>query len=469
MYPRSALLDFFYSASPYLRTGAIRRNEPRDTGANGGSTTATGTGSGMVMSVAVATSSLDGLQPQPAAHTIVTLQNALLWLVGAGGAIVFIEPSPYEFAIVLAIIVFAITGLRSRPVFIVPFVLIAIVNAGYSICAAHLFDRPEVINWILTSWYMATTAAFFALVLLDNTAARLQALMRGYLTGAVIAALAGIAGYFHLVPGGYEILTYAMRARGTFKDPNVLGAFLILPALLSLQCVVADHFLKAIRHAVILAIISLAIFLAFSRAAWGLLAGAGIFMLVLMLMTAPTHKMRIRIIVMAAAAIGILAIAIVVVLSMDNIADLFKERASLNQSYDSGRFGRFGRHVLGAEMALDLPLGIGPLQFSKYFPEDTHNSFLNAFMSGGWLSGIGYPLLITFSVAIGFSAILRKTPWQRQYLAIFATFLGTVGESFIIDTDHWRHFFLLLGTIWGLSVASREWRGRQPSQIAIAI
>lgn len=410
------------------------------------------------MSVVAAIDSLDGARRQPVAPAVATLQNASLWLAGAGGAIVFIEPSPYEFAVVLAVIVFAITGLQSRPVLIVPYSLIAIVNAGYSICAAYLLDRTEVINWILTSWYMATTAAFFALALLDNTAARLHALLQGYVVGAVIAALAGIAGYFHLVPGGYEILTYAMRARGTFKDPNVFGAFLILPALLSLQCIVADRFLKAARHAMIFTILSFAIFLAFSRAAWGLLAGSGIFMLGLMLITAPTHKKRMRIVVIAAAAIGLLAVAIAIALSMDNIADLFKERASLNQSYDGGRFGRFGRHVLGAEMALDLPFGIGPLQFSKYFPEDTHNSFLNAFMSGGWISGISYPLLIAFSVAMGFSAVLKKTPWQRQYLAIFCTFLGTVGESFIIDTDHWRHFFLLMGTIWGLSIASREWR-----------
>jgi len=61
---------------------------------------------------------------------------------------------------------------------------------------------------------------------------------------------------------------------------------------------------------------------------------------------------------------------------------MFKQRASFDQSYDEGRFGRFGRHILGAQMALELPFGIGPLQFTKFFPEDTHNSYLNAFMSG---------------------------------------------------------------------------------------
>jgi len=24
----------------------------------------------------------------------------------------------------------------------------------------------------------------------------------------------------------------------------------------------------------------------------------------------------------------------------------------------------------------------------------------------------------------------------------------------VIDTDHWRHYFLLLGMVWGLSVAT---------------
>lgn len=402
--------------------------------------------------------------PGPAASRVAVppgvaaLQNALLWLVGASGAIVFIEPSPYEFATAIAVILFAITGLRLRPVFIVPFVLLLAVNIGYTISAVYLMNRPEVINWILTSWYMATTAVFFALVASDNTEARLNALFKGYIVGAVIASLAAIGGYFRLIPGAYDILTYASRARGTFKDPNVLGAFLILPAMLALQCIVTDRLTKALKHVAIFAVIGLAVFLAFSRAAWGMLAGVSVAVLFLMMMTATTHKQRLRIVVIAAVAVAVLAAALAIVLSMESVSALFAERASLNQSYDSGRFGRFGRHILGAEMALDLPLGIGPLQFGRYFPEDTHNSFLNAFMSGGWISGIAYPLMIAFSVVLGFKAILIRAPWRRAFLAIFATFLGTVGESFIIDTDHWRHFFLILGLVWGTSVASREWK-----------
>jgi hypothetical protein len=109
-------------------------------------------------------------------------------------------------------------------------------------------------------------------------------------------------------------------------------------------------------------------------------------------------------------------------------------------------------------MALDLPFGIGPLQFHRYFPEDTHNSYLNAFMSGGWISGVCYPALVFLTVIIGFRHIFVRVPWQRAYLAIFSAFLGTVGENFVIDTDHWRHFWLMLGTMWGMFAAAQHYR-----------
>jgi hypothetical protein len=140
---------------------------------------------------------------------------------------------------------------------------------------------------------------------------------------------------------------------------------------------------------------------------------------------------------------------------------MFQQRASFDQSYDEGRFGRFGRHILGAQMALDLPFGIGPLQFHNYFPEDTHNSYLNAFMSGGWISGICYPALVFITVITGFRYVFVRVPWQRAYLAIFSAFLGTVGESFIIDTDHWRHFWMMLGAMWGMFAAAESYKAAQ--------
>jgi hypothetical protein len=388
------------------------------------------------------------------------VQHALMWIAGVGGALVFIEPSPYEVATLAGIVFFYATGLRMRPVFLPLLIMLVVLNFGYTICSIYLMDQSKIVNWIATSWYMAITAFFFALVLAEDTAERLDFLQRGLIIGGVIAGGSGVAGYFHLVPGGYDLLTLYGRARGTFKDPNVLSAFLILPALLALQNIITASFFKSARNVLAFGIIALALLLAFSRAAWGQLIFTSIFMVALMYLTSRSHPQRSRIVLTAVAAAAALALALVVLLSFDSIDTLFKERASLHQTYDSGRFGRFGRHVLGFQMALDMPLGIGPLQFSRFFPEDTHNSFLNAFMSGGWISGILFPTLVFITVAVGFRLIFVRVPWQRTYLAFFSAFLGTVGEAFIIDVDHWRHFWLMLGAMWGFSAATYEYKTR---------
>ncbi len=361
----------------------------------------------------------EGYPSVTAAPRITMLQRALVWLVAVSGAIVFIEPSPYELVTLTASIIFLATGLRLRLVFMPLLLLLILLNVGYSIGAIPFMERPEVADWIATSWYMAVTVMFFAMVVAEDTEARLDMLRRGLIVGGFIAATSAIAGYFNLIPGGHDLLTLYERARGTFKDPNVLGAFLILPSLFVLQSVVSDRLGKSLGSTIVLGIMALAILLAFSRAAWGGLVITSAFMLALMFLTSQSAGQRSRIVVMSVVAVIVVLMLLAVLLSFDSIREMFNQRASFDQSYDEGRFGRFGRHILGAQMALDLPFGIGPLQFHNYFPEDTHNSYLNAFMSGGWISGICYPALVFVTVIMGFRHVFVRVPWQRVYLAIF--------------------------------------------------
>src|SRR5580693_852517 len=247
-----------------------------------------------------------------AAPRLVGLQRALVWLAGASGAIVFFEPSPYELATFVAAVIFIATGLRLRLVFMPLLLLLFLINIGYTIGAVPFLDKPEVVNWIATSWYMAITVIFFAMVVSEDTAARLDMLRRGLIVGGTIAATAGIAGYFNLVPGGHDLLTLYERARGTFKDPNVLGAFLILPALFALQSVVCDGFGKSFRSTIALGIMALAILLAFSRAAWGGLVITSAFMLALMVLTSRSRAERSRIVVMAVVALLVVMVLVAV-------------------------------------------------------------------------------------------------------------------------------------------------------------
>jgi hypothetical protein len=407
--------------------------------------------------------------PELARPGVAALQRGLLWLVGMAGAIVMIEPSPYEFATLTALILFFATGMKLRAQFLPLIFLLLAINLGYTTSAADMLDQQLIFNWVATSWYLAVTAVFFAMVLSEDTGGRLHYLTRGYVVGALIASILAIAGYFNLIPGGHGLFTLYERAKGTFKDPNVLGAFLILPALLTLQSVLVDRFWKAVRSGVIFLIISIAVLLSFSRAAWGQLVFTSAFVIFMMFLIGKNPSQRARIVLLTCLAAAGAVLLISVLVSIESVGSLLKERASFDQSYDTGRFGRFGRHILGAQMALDLPFGVGPLQFTRYFPEDTHNSFLNAFMSGGWLAGVCYPALALTTFLLGVRYLFAPVPWQQGYIAVFAAFLGTLAESLIIDTDHWRHFFLLIGALWGMFAAAQIHLRRQAYRQVTAV
>jgi hypothetical protein len=387
------------------------------------------------------------------------LRAALLWLTAFSGAFVFIEPGPYEVCALVTIVVFAATGLTLRAAIMPLVILLGLADIGFSLAVIPVLGQPKTATWVLISWYLSVTAVFYAAMLGTQTAARLELLVRGTMAAAIVASTAAIVGYFRLLPGLSDLLLLYDRARGTFNDPNVLGAFLVFPALIVLQRLIAGRPAEALRAGLLLAVFTAALLLSFSRGAWGQLAFGAILVMFVTLLTSRSPRERLRLALLAAAGLVVLAAFIAALLSIDRVADLFRERASLEQSYDVGPLGRFGRHALGFLLALDHPLGIGPLQFHTYFPEDPHNAYLNAFMSGGWLAGFSFLALVAVTLVCGARHLVAATPWRSTYVAAYAALAANFGESAIIDSDHWRHYFLLLGVVWGL-MAAEGTRGR---------
>jgi hypothetical protein len=85
-------------------------------------------------------------------------------------------------------------------------------------------------------------------------------------------------------------------------------------------------------------------------------------------------------------------------------------------------------------------------------------------MSGGWLGGFAYLALVLITAVTAFRYVFAVTPWRSIYHVVFASFLGAAGESLIVDSDHWRHYFLLLGVLWGLTAATRSYLARQAAR-----
>jgi hypothetical protein len=386
-----------------------------------------------------------------------SLRGLVLWLMGFAGAFVFIEPSPYEIVALAGMVLIGVTGMALRGALMPLALLLILLNIGYAVAVVQVSDQSKPVTWVFISIFLAVTAIFYAAILSTNTQARLDHLLRGYLAAALIAALAGIVAYFHLAGSLSDPFVLYGRARGTFNDPNVLGAFLVLPAALLFQRILIGRASAVIRNGVLLLVLLAGLFLTFSRAAWGQFGLVALVVMGLSIVTARSAKSRIRIVSIAIVGAVISVVFLGALLSLHQVADLFNERASLDQSYDVGHFGRFGRYVLGVQLGLDRPFGIGPLQFSSFFGEDPHNSYLNAFMSGGWLSGFAYLTLTAVTLVAATRFLRADTPWRSSYQVIYAAYLGAAVESAIIDIDHWRHYFLILGCLWGMMVASRPY------------
>ena len=409
--------------------------------------------------MALATSTYDLPYATPragASPLIVRLQRGSLWLVAAISGFVLIEPAPYEFMIMLAALVFVATGVKLRAGHVPLVLMLILYNIGFATSLVPVITLEDTAKWTAVSCFLSLTTLFFAVALAEDTARRTQVYLQGYILAAVITSIIGVLAYFRVLPNS-EMFIRALRAASTFKDPNVFGPFLVLPGLIVVQRIMFGRLRAVLLNGAIMLIIAAGLFFSFSRGAWGHFAASAVMMLFFLFVTSPSSSRRLRIVLFALAGAAVVAAFILALLSIQGVDALFKERASLVQNYDAGHLGRFGRHILGALLALDHPLGVGPLQFSKYFPEDPHNSFLDAFMAGGWLGGFTFIALVLVTVAIGFRHVFVRTPWQTTYIAVYAAFLGEVGESYIIDVQHWRHYYLIMGMVWGLLVAGRAW------------
>lgn len=377
------------------------------------------------------------------------IKRSTLWLLVAVSFVALIEPSPYEFVFPITLLVFALTGIRFSQKLLPMAVLLLIYNIGGVIALIPWMDEPASVRFTAVSVYLMLTAIFFAAIMAEDPLGRLETLRKGYLFAAWCAGLAAVLGYFD-VGGLSGVFTYAGRASGTFKDPNVLGPFLVLPLIYVVHAVLIGR-IGLIKGFLLMSVPLLALFLSFSRGAWGNLAAATLVMTGLTFLTSSNASQRARIVFLTLAMLALVVVALLIALSFENIREVFEIRASLDQDYDQGVTGRFGSQLRSLPMLLDLPNGFGPLRFRFHFPEDPHNVYINGFASYGWLGGFAYLALTAATCIAGWRVVFRRAPWQGHAIVLWSVLFVTILQGLQIDTDHWRHFYLLLGLIWGMA------------------
>ena len=93
-----------------------------------------------------------------------------------------------------------------------------------------------------------------------------------------------------------------------------------------------------------------------------------------------------------------------------------------------------------------------------------HNVYLTVLLSAGWLGGGIYLILVVLTLVLGFRYLLKASAADTRllFLVAYATFAATALEGLIIDSDHWRHFYVLMAIVWGFVTASSVNERRAP-------
>ena len=352
---------------------------------------------------------------------------------------VFVEPSPAEIWFTVAL-PFLILGLRTSKSIIFAFsalFLPMLLSAFIGLISFGVFNFRFVIIDIYL-FVLFLVLASYAKSLRKNPYQEkfLDQLMISWSLAGTINIIAGGFGYLtgRTTFYGAWILKYG-RLTGFFKDPNVLGPFLIPVSAYFLMRFLKGRGNEFLNLAFFL-FFSFGVLLTFSRAAWlnyavtVFLLGGTAFL---------NRTMRLK-------ALGFFVIAALIFfvfwyyfadkvnLLGVSLKDFILARLSL-QSYDVGRF-EAQRKFVDILSSANAFFGIGPGNYELYSRMATHSLYTRYVGERGLF---GFSLFAVFWVTV-----LKKLFKSRSRGFLIPVLFGQLANSLFIDSLHWRHLWLLI-------------------------
>lgn len=358
---------------------------------------------------------------------------------------VFVEPSPAEMWFTAAL-PFLILGLRTNRSIIFAFsalFLPMLLSAFIGLISFGVFNfRFVIIDVYLFVFFFVLASCAVSLRKNPYQEKFLDQLMVPWALAGAINIIAGGFGYLtgRTTFYGAWILKYG-RLTGFFKDPNVLGPFLIPVSAYFLMRFLKGRGNEFLNLAFFL-FFCFGILLTFSRAAWlnyavtVFLLGGTAFL---------NRTMRLK-------ALGFFVIAALIFfvfwyyfadkvnLLGISLKDFILARLSL-QSYDVGRF-EAQRKFVDILSSANAFFGIGPGNYELYSRMATHSLYLRY---------IGERGLFGFSLFAVFWLIIVKKLFKscnRGFL--IPVLFGQLVNSLFIDSLHWRHLWLLIILPFGM-------------------
>jgi O-antigen ligase len=355
--------------------------------------------------------------------------------------VVLFEPAPTDLVFFVVIAVALVTGrfdIRRVPAAVVG--IIGTFLALSLVSAVEVVDVERAFTFFATTLYVAVFGLWVAGWVATRRRAKIAA--GGYLVAAVAAATLGLLALFLPVPGR-DLIVAEGRVVALFKDPNVFGPFVIPAALILVEETLRPRLfhLRRVLKGLLLLVLALGVLFSYSRGAWANLAvGLAMLLLVLALRRGGGRKVVLALLLMLVA--GVLVAGAV---SVSGSGDFLAERARV-QSYDANRLGAW---VAGLEPAQRYPFGVGPGQFEDLASISAHSTYVRVLAEQGLPGLIAFSALLIFTLgaALG-NAVAGRDTYGIGSAALLAAWCGLMVNSFVIDTLHWRHLWVVAALIW---------------------
>ena len=355
---------------------------------------------------------------------------------------VFIEPGPSDILFILFLPLLLVNFSTAREI-ILSFLSI-IIPMAISSFTGYVLPGLFNMRFLFIDTYLFT---FFFVVSSFNGTIRAKPLskklfhsiMKAWILAGSLNILAGLFGY---VTGGKNFLGtnifFGVRLKGFFKDPNVLGPFLVPPAAYFMKLYIEKDSRKLLNIIGFL-FFSLGVLLSFSRAAW-LNYATTFFLLFIALSRSLKEIFRVLLVIMIS--VSLLFIFLNLQVSTDifgfNILEVMFSRLGL-QSYDEGRFyaqSQFA-NILSSTSVI---FGTGPGNYEFFAGMATHSLFARYIGERGFF---GLILFIFF-----FYVIFYKSARSSYRTFLIPVIIGQLVNSIFIDTLHWRHLWLLFSLVF---------------------
>ncbi len=360
------------------------------------------------------------------------------------------EPAPFDLLMVLLLAIGLVTGqlnppdLKSRPLVWLGLWGLIVANLlsmlGNGVTSASL-------RFLGITLYVLLLFVFVRMYTVNPQAMRW--LLIGFTVAAVLNAIPVVLGFFGLyLP--FSVVAWSTRGVGFFKDANVFGPFLIVSAFWLIDWVIHRSHRRA--HSLLLLAVAMLLgvgtMLSLSRAAWINMFLCGCIYLMLLFRHTPRKGLFLL-------AFGlILFLASLVIFESLGLSDVVVAHSHL-QDYDRLRFNIQREGLI---TGFTSPLGVGPAGWPN-----THSLYVRTFAEQGIL-GLAALCVLIVGLALPLARLALEKGNKSEVITasmLLAIIVGQLVNSFVIDSIHWRHLWVVLGLAWAYLDVHQKERDKQ--------